>query len=75
MVMIYWLIKLILHFPRKAHKCLTTCLAEKKCFTSWTWCKLAIMAYIIMWVLGIIFVFVTIPLYLYSGEIVTIINN
>jgi len=40
MSVIYWMIKAILYFPRKAHYCLTHCLASKTCFTSWTWCKL-----------------------------------
>jgi len=56
----------IMYLPRKVHDCLTHCLAEKKCFTSWTWCKLAMLSYILIWLVGVVFVFITIPLYLYQ---------
>jgi hypothetical protein len=43
-------------------KKITRCIAEKKCFESWTWPKCRCLAYIVVWMVGIPVSFVSLAL-------------
>jgi hypothetical protein len=60
--------EVIIWIPVKVHERITHCLGEKKCFLLWTWYELSVVVCLLMWVSGVLLVFVAIPLYLFNVQ-------